>query len=78
MNDEIEVYSAWNAAEPPKQLGVLRVRPGRTGELFDFTFDSDVLSATPLLKYRLDPSGIFYRSARCLLPIDGPSVEHAG
>ena len=55
MNDAIEVYGDWNAAEPPKWLGILRVRSGRTGEIFNFTFGGDVLSDTSLLKYRLDP-----------------------
>uniref|UniRef100_E6PHV2 HipA-like C-terminal domain-containing protein n=1 Tax=mine drainage metagenome TaxID=410659 RepID=E6PHV2_9ZZZZ len=71
MNDAIEVYSDWNAAESPKRLGILRVRAGRTGEIFDFTFDSDVLSATPLLKYRLDPDLGYFTGAQ--FPKDGRS-----
>lgn len=71
MNDEIEVYNDWNGAESPKRLGILRVRAGRTGEIFDFTFDSDVLSATPLLKYRLDPDLGYFTGAQ--FPKDGRS-----
>jgi serine/threonine-protein kinase HipA len=51
----IEVYKNWNSDEPPKRLGALRVRPGRTSELFDFTFDDDALADEALAKQTLDP-----------------------
>ncbi|NNM93391.1 MAG: HipA domain-containing protein [Candidatus Eremiobacteraeota bacterium] len=72
MNGEIEVYSAWDAAEPPKRLGMLRVRPGRTGEIFDFTFDSDVLADSPPLKFRIDPDLGYFTGAQ--FPKDGRSL----
>src|SRR5947209_17067836 len=60
MEGVIEVYQNWSAEEPPKRLGVLRVRAGRTGELFDFTFDDDALADTTLSQQALDPDlGIF-------------------
>lgn len=43
MEVVIEVYQHWNAGELPKQLGTLRVHPGRTSELFDFTFADEAL-----------------------------------
>ncbi len=60
MEGVIEVYEDWNADELPKRLGTLRVRPGRTGELFDFAFDDDALTDKILPKQSLDPDlGIF-------------------
>ena len=55
MKSPIEVYSDWTDGEPPKRLGSLRVRPGRTGELFDFTFEAGALSDTTLAGHSLDP-----------------------
>ena len=72
MTGEIEVYSDWDAAEPPKRLGILRVRPGRTGEIFDFTFDSDVLADSPPLKFRIDPDLGYFTGAQ--FPKDGRSL----
>ncbi len=46
MNGPIEVYADWSEDEPAKRLGTLRVRPGRTSELFDFTFDESALRDT--------------------------------
>jgi serine/threonine-protein kinase HipA len=60
MEGVIEVYEDWRADELPKRLGTLRVRPGRTGELFDFTFDDDALTDKILPRQSLDPDlGIF-------------------
>ncbi|MGH7706660.1 MAG: type II toxin-antitoxin system HipA family toxin [Vulcanimicrobiaceae bacterium] len=60
MEGVIEVFQDWSAGEPAKQLGTLRVRPGRTGELFDFTFDSGALTNKTLSKQQLDPDlGLF-------------------
>ena len=60
MEGVIEVYEDWSADEPPKRLGTLRVRSGRTSELFDFTFDNDALTDRVLPKQSLDPDlGIF-------------------
>jgi serine/threonine-protein kinase HipA len=55
MEGVIEVYEDWSADKVPKRLGALRVRPGRTGELFDFTFDDDALTDPILTKQMLDP-----------------------
>ncbi len=85
MEGLIEVYQDWSAGEQPKRLGILRVRHGRTNELFDFTFDDDVLTDTVLAKQMLDPDlGICFQGrsspktdARCSasfrtpVPIDG-------
>ncbi|HEY5022678.1 MAG TPA: HipA domain-containing protein [Gemmatimonadaceae bacterium] len=60
MEGVIEVYKDWSADELPKRLGTLRVHSGRTGELFDFTFDDDALTDRTLSKQTLDPDlGIF-------------------
>ncbi|MDB5028583.1 MAG: hypothetical protein JWO66_2272, partial [Candidatus Eremiobacteraeota bacterium] len=55
MEGVIEVYKDWSAQGAPTRLGSLRVRPGRTGELFDFTFADDALTDKTLLKHKLDP-----------------------
>jgi serine/threonine-protein kinase HipA len=60
MEGVIEVYKDWSADEPPKRLGTLRVHPGRTGELFDFTFDDDALTDGALSKQTLDPDLGFF------------------
>lgn len=60
MNGAIEVYADWVEGSPAKRLGSLRVRPGRTGELFDFTFDEAVLEDAVLAAQPLDPDlGLF-------------------
>jgi serine/threonine-protein kinase HipA len=60
MECPIEVYADWSDNKPAKRLGTLRVRPGRTGELFDFTFDDAVIRDTTLAKQALDPDlGLF-------------------
>ncbi|GAC1424439.1 MAG: HipA domain-containing protein [Candidatus Velthaea sp.] len=60
MESVIEVYQNWSPGEQPNRLGTLRVRPGRTNELFDFTFDSAALSDKTLAKQTLDPDlGMF-------------------
>jgi serine/threonine-protein kinase HipA len=60
MEGVIEVYADWSASEPAKRLGTLRVRPGRTGELFDFTFDDRAINDPILAKQALDPDlGLF-------------------
>ncbi|MHB1488810.1 MAG: type II toxin-antitoxin system HipA family toxin, partial [Acidimicrobiales bacterium] len=51
---------------------MLRVRPGRTGEIFDFTFDSDVLADSPPLKFRIDPDLGYFTGAQ--FPKDGRSL----
>jgi serine/threonine-protein kinase HipA len=56
----IEVYADWSDIEPAKRLGTLRVRAGRTGELFDFTFDDAAIKDATLAKQALDPDlGLF-------------------
>ena len=60
MEGLIEVYADWNEREPAKRLGALRVRPGRTGELFDFTFDDGAINDSTLARLALDPDlGLF-------------------
>ena len=60
MERAIAVYQDWEPGEPPKRLGTLRARPGRTGEIFDFTFDNEALAEKALAKQMLDPDlGIF-------------------
>lgn len=60
MEGVIEVYKDWTADELPQRLGILRVQSGRTGELFDFTFDDEALTDSVLSKQTLDPElGIF-------------------
>ncbi len=60
MEGVIEVYYDWSGGKPPRRLGTLRVRSGRTGELFDFTFDGGALADEALVKQTLDPDlGIF-------------------
>ncbi len=72
MEGLIGVYQDWSADELPKRLGTLRVRPGRTGELFDFTFDDDALTEKILSKQALDPDlGIFSGSQ---FPKDGRTM----
>jgi serine/threonine-protein kinase HipA len=53
MEGLIEVHQAWG--EAPERLGTLRVRKGRTGEIFDFTFDDRALADATLRKQQLDP-----------------------
>ena len=55
MTGAIEVFHDWNAGSAARPLGTLRVRPGGTGELFDFAFDEDALSDTTVSKLALDP-----------------------
>jgi serine/threonine-protein kinase HipA len=69
MEGLIEVYADWSAGEPPKRLGTLRVRPGRTSELFDFTFDDEALADAALAKLELDPD---------LSLFPGPQFPRAG
>jgi serine/threonine-protein kinase HipA len=60
MDRTILVYEDWAADALPRRLGTLRGRPGRTGELFDFTFDDAALADTTLRKHVLDPDiGMF-------------------
>ncbi len=69
MEGLIEVYADWSAGVPAKRLGTLRVRPGRTSELFDFTFDDGPLADAALAKQMLDPD---------LGPFPGPQFPRAG
>lgn len=55
MEGLIEVYLDWNDHEPAKRLGTLRVRLGRTGEIFDFAFDDAVINEAALTRQTLDP-----------------------
>lgn len=56
----INVYADWIEGRSPERLGVLRGRPGRSGELFDFTFDDDALNDKALKSQTLDPDlGLF-------------------
>jgi serine/threonine-protein kinase HipA len=55
VTGSIEVYQDWGGDPSPKRLGTLRVRPGRTAELFDFTFDDDALTDRTVLNQTLDP-----------------------
>jgi serine/threonine-protein kinase HipA len=55
MNGLIEVYADWSADDTAKRLGTLRVHPGRTSELFDFTFDDRAITDKVLAKQALDP-----------------------
>jgi serine/threonine-protein kinase HipA len=60
MNGLIEVYADWSGEAAPRRLGTLRVRPGRKGELFDFTFDESAIAEPVLAKLTLDPDvGLF-------------------
>ena len=60
MNGLIEVYADWSAGQPAKRLGTLRVRRGRTSELFEFTFDDGAITDAALAKQTLDPDlGLF-------------------
>jgi len=72
MEDAIEVYRDWSAGETPKHLGTVGVRPGRTGEIFDFTFDDDTLTDKILTQQILDPDlGVF---AGPQFPKDGRTI----
>lgn len=58
MEGEIEVYRDWG--DVPNRLGTIRVSPGRTGEVVDFTFADAALADTLLRKQKLDPDlGMF-------------------
>ncbi len=69
MEGLIEVYSDWSDSEPAKRLGTLRVRRGRAGEIFDFTFDDAALNDPTLSKHTLDPD---------LTPFPGPQFPRDG
>lgn len=69
MEGVIDVYYDWNADERPKRLGTLRARAGRTGELFDFTFDDDALAENTLSQQMLDPDLGLFRGPQ--FPKDG-------
>jgi serine/threonine-protein kinase HipA len=55
VTGEIEVYRDWTAGMPAQRLGRLRTRPGRAGELFDFTFDEAALADETIARVTLDP-----------------------
>jgi serine/threonine-protein kinase HipA len=60
MESTIEVYRDWSAGEAPRRLGTIGVHAGRTGEIFDFTFDDDALTDKILTQQILDPDlGLF-------------------
>lgn len=60
MEGLIHVYADWSEDAPANRLGTLGVRPGRTGELFDFTFDDAAIDDLTLAKQSLDPDmGLF-------------------
>ena len=55
----IEVYRDWDqrqAGDAPRNI----TRAGRTGELFDFTFDDAVLADATLAEQTLDPDLSFF------------------
>ncbi|MDB5072649.1 MAG: HipA protein [Candidatus Eremiobacteraeota bacterium] len=60
MEGVIEVYRDWSSDEPATRLGTLRARAGRTGEIFDFTFDDAALADAMLKKQALDPDLGFF------------------
>ena len=55
MNDDIEVFADWNVATAPRRLGTLRVRPGRSGQIFEFSFDDAALVHGYTPSAMLDP-----------------------
>jgi serine/threonine-protein kinase HipA len=69
MNGLIEVYADWSGGAVARRLGTLRVRPGRTGELFDFTFDESAIAEPALAKLTLDPDLGFFPGPQ--FPRDG-------
>jgi serine/threonine-protein kinase HipA len=69
MEGTIEVYSDWSDREPAKRLGVLRARPSRTAEIFDFTFDDVAINDVALATQTLDPD---------LRLLPGPQFPRAG
>jgi serine/threonine-protein kinase HipA len=72
MEGLIEVYEDWSAGEVAKRIGTLRVRQGRTAELFDFTFDDTALADKTLLKQPLDPDLVFFPGPQ--FPRDGRTL----
>jgi len=69
MERLIGVYADWTENEPARPLGTLRVRPGRTGELFDFTFADAIIGDATALRAMLDPDLALFR---------GPQFPRAG
>jgi serine/threonine-protein kinase HipA len=55
MEGVIHVYADWSDDEPANRLGTLRVRPGRTGELFEYAFDDAAIKDGALAGQMLDP-----------------------
>jgi serine/threonine-protein kinase HipA len=72
MNGLIEVYADWYNTEQTKHLGTLRARPGRTGELFDYTFDDAALNDPTLEGQTLDPDLRLFSGPQ--FPRDGRSM----
>ena len=72
MEGLIEVYADWSDGETAKRLGTLRVRSGRTGELFDFTFDEGALDDPKLARQTLDPDLGFFPGPQ--YPRDGRTM----
>ena len=72
MEGLIEVYADWSDGETAKRLGTLRVRSGRTGEIFDFTFDEGALDDPKLARQTLDPDLGFFPGSQ--FPRDGRTM----
>ena len=72
MEGLIEVFSDWNVRQPPRRLGILRIRPGRTGEIFDFSFDDAALDDEALSKQTLDPDVRLFAGSQ--FPRDGRTI----
>jgi serine/threonine-protein kinase HipA len=72
MEGLIQVYADWSADEPAKRLGTLRVRPRRTGELFEFAFDDAVIKDAAFAGQMLDPDLQFFPGPQ--FPRDGRAM----
>lgn len=72
MERMISVYADWTESEPARPLGTLRVRPGRTGELFDFSFADEIIGDATLLSAKLDPDLQLFRGSQ--FPRAGRSI----
>ena len=51
----IGVYGDWDGLREPLRLGLLHVRRGSGGEIFEFEFDAAALAHPSLANPRLDP-----------------------
>lgn len=69
MSEDILVFSDWQRHAIPKRIGTLAARPGRSGELFSFSFDAEALANFELRSSELDPQ---------LQPFTGPQFPAGG